>query len=294
MIKQIVVVIIILCLCYCGCTDDKTEFKTKKPIYILSIGSFDEEYSLEMRAVGTEGVGGRVVIRINDNPVVIHSASVKTMQINHFLRPGNNVITVEGAHEKKLAIDLGVLGIDSEKLDSVLYHVFPEVSEENNTTGIEFQAEIDALWSFYLPENKIVDSAETRKSLEDFIAEIHSLMQQHDAEVLTSICFAGMREWQPAGYGVTGSELSKLIEKGRVFYSNPDSYDLGSLDISKIKMIFGPNMIYVYGGVETEIFEETNEIIGEHTYLFKVDINGKEKELPHLQIVRTDGKWSIW
>lgn len=253
--------------------------------YNIYIGThndgFDED---DMASASGDAIEGDVLIYINNNCISRYSGYGTTIQINQWLKKGENKYSFVGASSKKIYIK--IVKYNSKGKD---FKVLAKKTIDSGNIENSGVFKVDSEYSLPLFKSDIPnDRTKVKKELSEMIETIQHLFEEKDRTKLNEILIAGRAIWQPLAYNDNWSVSEPALKKKLYSQYIRGQKKLIKLNPNELKYVFGSNSIYVYSGVfRDEIFR--------NDYLFKF----KKKDnslfiLPAIKFVWLNNKWIVW
>lgn len=252
-------------------------------IYNLFIGTDGKSFESNSLAIasGTD-IDGDIFIYLNGNPISYYGGYGATLQINQWLVPQKNSITIKGLSTKDLFIKVAAF---DHKRDNFEVIFKKHIKSGKINTSDYFHTDID----FKLPLfNSLIPNKRDQVEIEiiEKIKEIKNKIDKKQKDQIVHQLLVGASLWQPMAYKVNWSNNKKMFEDmviDQFFNSDRNIFDF---DDREIKVVYGKNCVYVYSGVTKESAPEA--------YFFKINNNGKTEYVPAVKFFKYRDKWEIW
>lgn len=273
-------------------------------VYMVALGSGDAVLSEDANllvAMG-EDIGGRVVMRINGNPVGFLSTGGLLIEVNQYLRPGENELTLEGESKKPVHVKIGRMR--DHKLEQVVgKRSFSPTDLLAGTSGAKAMPKAALVFKAEVSENPLLmgggsgeatPRASPKASLSERareelaagqVGKIHAAMKAGKTKEAVGLLLQGRELWQVKMYGQSQAELADLRESM--------AQGLGAigprvrpLESAGLKFIHGPQVTLVYAGFA--------EQAGQGGYLLTAETDDGVVSMPPLRIAFIKGQALVW
>lgn len=254
------------------------------PLYTLFIESEPDMVDIST-PVQTHQTSDQVLILVDDNPIGFFSRGTKLMQINQYLKPGRNTLSLKGKHHCRLwfEITLSYRQDENKSFQQDSEKVVLDEMIDSHSEVYQWQKSFEAGISYTLPifkeGNEIPAKDDRRKEVLKFLCELHDNYRNHDFPKLKQQNLSLI--WQDMAYNRSEAEIKELTKAGIEFLKQTEYLPF---DESSIKLEFGTNLVLAYTGFEGPL---------NSAYLWPVLWNNQELNSPPL-VLAYIGKWVVW
>lgn len=260
------------------------------PVYVLSIESDGDSESVSSRLEG-DRMRDHILILINDNPVSFFSWGSKFKEINQYLKPGQNTISITGDLSRQFWIEVGLYerteinGSVQQKQTATLLEELIEPQAQEGQWEKDFTADIAYTLPIFESENLISqDPNDAKEQILTYLKNLHDTLGKHDAAEIKRLSLeSGSVLWQKMVYGQTEKEIDELV---KVSLKLLQKQEYPALDADSIHLIFGPNLVMAYAGFEEEGLNSA--------YLWPVFWEKQKINMPPHILACINGRWVIW
>jgi len=253
--------------------------------YSIYVGTSDDEFNNDRSAVATgNGIVGEVVILINSNPISFFSGYGDMIQINHWLRMGENTLSFRGQSSEDIYFKI----VSTDK-DGGNFQVLSKGFIQSGK--IESNNIFDPNVNYFLP---IFDSSlssftkdDIKSQVQKEIALLNKLIREKQQEGLVGKLFEGPAIWHKKAYDVNWCNVSEFYKKNiKKQFIDSSIADIG-LDLNDLHVRLGENIAFVYSGID-------NDGRRQKAYLFKMGDVNNPVYIPPVKYFKLNEKWCIW
>ncbi len=282
-----IVAICIVSIAYVAWAEDEArsgEGADEKPgLYWLGMG--EDKPSRKSGLASSEGEMVEVLVFINGNPVTFHSGGLLLQQVNQYLKPGSNEISIKRKKKQKLYLRLR-LQPDQKRpneWEQVGSWVIP--AEELEFT-CDFEADISYKMPIFKENNRIGEDKEAvKEQLRDVLAEWHKLLREHGGTAYVKEVMEGYQIWASTAYGAKPEHTEKVKKSFEKLYSSEEP-EWCPLDTRLLKFKFGEQLVLVY---QRRDKENEGKAFG-----FAYEKDGEKKFTYPMLFARIHGDWVAW
>lgn len=262
-----------------------------KPVYVLYVESEPDSESTAIDRLHGKRTRDHILILINDNPILFFSWGSTFKQINHYLKPGRNMISVKGNLSKAIWLEIGLNerikenGSMQQKQTAALLDEIVEPDAQKSEWRKDFEVDITYTLPIYDKENLLPkDRSCSKEQVLAFLKKLHGHLGQHETEELRKIGLeSGSAVWRKTAYGETEEEYAQLMNSVLEFNRQTE---YPAFDANSINLIFGPNVVMAYSGFVEEGLNSA--------YIWPLYYNNEESYSPPHILACINEKWVIW
>ena len=260
---------LIVIFCFCVVLPIRAENKSV-PIYLLSI-NIDRNKKVQSEEKRTSNT----IIFINDNPVTIYSNGSVMLQINQWLKPGKNSISLKGDTAFSLLLNL----IETQGKEQKTILLKEEKSADNKNIKVWFDSKVTKKLPIFQANNKI--PTET-KNLIPFLKNYFELLNKEKYTEFVNVQLEGILIWQPMAYNAPLDP--NKIKQGLVKQYKTNKLKIPDLDWKSIHIIKGKSTVLIY-----QKMSKYNSPM-----LCTAKMGEREITIPALQLAYISNHWIIW
>ena len=231
-----------------------------------------------------------LLILINGNPRAHHRHGGTMLEINHWLQPGPNTITIRGRRSHPLHVKLGTHQHD--RVRQIWVRKKIEVDDRDEVT-LEFEvgpqqemADHPLPRTFY-PHHQIdrSDKDRLRRELTDWVMDFDRLLQQRDGERVARMVMAGQADWSPRFYDTSARRIQTVHDHVAARFGS-ETTRFTPIDPDSLRFEFGPGVVMVYAG-----FAQASPY---QAVLTEAELDGEQTWLDALFLAPDDDGWMVW
>ncbi len=268
-----------------GQSEDKA--KEDPVVYMAILGTDKSFYEKSGAFAGGGDVGGRVLILVNDNPIEFYCSGASIFYLNHWIRSGENKLTVKGPHSRTLYVKIAMLkGFDYQAAPVIFKKAFPP-SEKDSPVAAVFKADVSYKLPIYAKGNVIPkDQSQVKRELLEILKRVYKGLAEHKPSTVMPVLMEGRYVWDPIAYNNSKEKVKKFAEFCNQHFADKNRV-FEAVDWDSLKFVFGPQLVMVYTGFdEKDVFKEP--------YLFRFREEEELNSVQKIRFARISGKWVVW
>ncbi|MCF7958141.1 MAG: hypothetical protein K9M57_06815 [Phycisphaerae bacterium] len=267
--------------------------KDKVPEYTISIGTEADEFFGTFVGVNSGDNGyiqGRVLVRVNGNPVKFHSEASKIIPINQYIKPGKNRVSIEGDYEKQFYLRV----IESQGDENTIVCDITLSPEANEVAqSCTFNANIEYELPLFKSDFEQADKEDIAMKAKEFALEILGHMKENNADKVIPILGEGFNVWHKMAYNGSDSDLEVTCQITYDCVSNLNN-KFQPVELQDLKVIHGDNTILLYVDFMKNEYAPDNLSDNAYSIKYKDGANDKERRFSPLILIQKDGHFVCW
>jgi len=215
--------------------------------YVLIIETPGPYEYTEMQAVSDrKAAENQILILLNHNPIAFYSTGSSIIQINQYLKPGANRLTLRGRWKDTVRVEIDVMRNEEVKSRALERMVPP--TEKGQQWLAEFDADIHYELPIFAVGNRIPPDKDTvRKELLVFLKRSHEILALRRIDEVLELTRQGMDVWKRLAYGVSEKALQEGHELHVTFLSAKENV-IDPFDANSLCLEVGKNLVMAYTG----------------------------------------------
>lgn len=303
-------------------TGDMVDGKWKAPEHFTS-GLADD------RTVTSGGpVDGRILLKVNGNPVLHFTQAPTLLSVNEWLKPGENTVTFEGNWKKPIYVKIiqaRMKGVQITDDSSIVARetIVPDPSKEANaddakdadlagdsesvaqpfSASMTFETYFEYELFVNQPEAEIGELTDDGKQeIRDFVKHFLSKANEQGADEFSNLVTEGFNEWSPAAYDTPEVLLKQFHTRSMESFTLAEA-KFDEIDVNDLQFVPGRSVVMVFSNFDDQPPHDARLT----TYSRKQIVTPAEEtddgmpvvevvksNFPPLHLARRDGKWFIW
>lgn len=260
---------------------------------MVALGTDDRDFGRdEVISAFAETFDEPFMVLINGNPRAVNRHGGLLMEVNQWLQPGRNTLTVRGPRSDTLYLEIATHQHD--RVRQILKRKKIEPDDREQVTvefeiGPKQELPDHPLPRILHPHRQIPEDDQRRqrapKELARWMEQLDEALQQREGEKVARKLLAGQLEWSPKYYKTSQSRIESLLEHTARRFSS-ETFKADPIDIDSLRFEFGSGVVMVYRDFDDER--------PYRPYLTRAEIDGEPNLLPPLLMAPADDGWLVW
>ena len=260
---------------------------------MVALGTDDRDFGRdEVISAFADTFDEPFMVLINDNPRAVNRHGGLLMEVNQWLQPGRNTLTIRGPRSETLYLEVATHQHDRVRQVLKRKEIEPDDREEVTVEfeiGPEQEVPDHPLPHILHPHRQIPQGEQQRQRAEQeltkWLEQLDEALQQRQGEEVARKLLAGQIQWSPRYYKTSERRMKSLLEHTAKRFSS-ETFVAEPIDIDALRFEFGAGVVMVYRGFDDER--------PYRPYLTRAEIDGEANLLPPLLMAPTGDGWMVW
>jgi hypothetical protein len=253
-------------------------------VYVLGVGTdgslLKDDSSI---SVGGPALSRDLVVRLNDNPVLLYRGGGRLVQINQWLRKGTNTVSVSGITDHPVFVKLGRM--EDAELDAIVINKRFEIDEIGRGARASFSADISYDLDIFQSENSVPVGVNVNV-FHSFLVRLQGLAKARKYAEFADALFEEQERWSKSAYGQSQASVDAKRSFMEEFYKENEIETIVP-DTSEMHLILGKSVVFVYA-------EPIVSMAGSGEQLGAMTAGSETNTLPPLKFAYLKGVWKVW
>jgi len=236
---------------------------------------------------------GKAVVYINGSPSELLARAGKLFQINYFIVPGTNQVSIDGDFKYDLYIKIVELSLRDFRAGMAgrviaKTRIHPTTSTaKHKLNSLEFNSDFEANPCYDRLDDTTAGQVNVRREVYEYLSSVFAVIRQNDVEALKRMTYAPF-EVRPR-WGFTKDEFLAFLD--RRWKNAADSDWVLTTKVEDVKMIIGARSVIAYSGLRKGDIADPFDSY----YLLEWEnrMNHGKRRDREATLVRVNGRWEF-